>query len=287
MKYRVIQIVLLGQRVKEKGFGPIGFGFSAQNLFLVRSARPPQFLCLIGLLLVIGSGCTSMRLTPEAVPTKRQGFLDRIESASSRATTRNTRQHSTSSSRRSTAKSQANNNSSNNSSSSEEAKEIPQTLARSTSSRKDTYKLGKFGFRWPLQNPVVTSNYGKRGKDLHEGLDLKAPTGTPVYSSQSGVVLFAGEGIRGYGLLVVVRHPEKVSTIYAHNSKILVRRGQRVRQGQLLSYSGATGHVTGPHLHFEIRLGLSAVNPTPYLPSPSRSIARSDTRRLPKVALSK
>ncbi len=127
------------------------------------------------------------------------------------------------------------------------------------------------GFNWPLQNVEITSPFGKRGKDFHEGLDLRAPTGTPVFASQSGVVLYAGQQIRGYGKLVVVRHPGRIATLYAHNSKLLVRHGQQVRQGEKICISGATGHVSGPHLHFEIRKGLSPLNPLPYLPMPEKA----------------
>lgn len=122
------------------------------------------------------------------------------------------------------------------------------------------------GFQWPLQDVEVTSLFGRRGKEFHEGIDLRAPTGTPVYAAQSGVVLYADARIRGYGKLVVIRHPGKVATIYAHNSKTLVRPGERVVQGQKVAISGSTGHVRGAHVHFEIRRGLSAVNPLPFLP---------------------
>lgn len=131
------------------------------------------------------------------------------------------------------------------------------------------------GFRWPLRKVEVTSLFGKRGKEFHEGIDLRAHLGTPVFAAQAGVVLYAGSKIRGYGKLVVVRHHQKVATIYAHNSKLLVLRGQKVKRGQQIAISGATGHVRGPHVHFEVRKGLMALNPLSILPSPSQKRQRS------------
>jgi murein DD-endopeptidase MepM/ murein hydrolase activator NlpD len=120
---------------------------------------------------------------------------------------------------------------------------------------------------WPLESVTVTSRFGKRGKEFHEGIDLAAKKGTPVHSAQSGVVIYAGQRIRGYGKLVVIRHVPGLSTVYAHNSKLMVIVGQKVHEGQIIAYSGATGRVTGPHLHFEVRRGTSAVDPSVVLAS--------------------
>lgn len=120
---------------------------------------------------------------------------------------------------------------------------------------------------WPLAQNKVTSEFGKRGREFHEGIDLKASTGTPVLAAQDGTVIYSGVKIRGYGRMVVVRHFKQISTIYAHNSKLLVRVGQYVRQGQKIAISGKSGHVTGPHLHFEVRDGLAALNPLEFLPA--------------------
>jgi len=129
------------------------------------------------------------------------------------------------------------------------------------------------GFSWPLKQVEITSHFGKRGRDFHEGIDLRAQTGTPVFAAKGGVVLYAASRIRGYGNMIVIRHLGKFNTIYAHNSKILVERGQRVKQDQQIAISGATGHVTGPHLHFEIRKGIAAVNPVGFLPKPERKLS--------------
>jgi murein DD-endopeptidase MepM/ murein hydrolase activator NlpD len=136
-----------------------------------------------------------------------------------------------------------------------------------------------FDLKWPLQSVQVTSPFGKRGGDFHEGIDLRARIGTPVYAAQAGVVLYSNSKIRGYGKMIVIKHDGKVATIYAHNSKLLVRRGQHVKKGQKISISGNTGHSSGPHLHFEIRRGLYAVNPLEVLPRPEVAQAPSVRRR--------
>jgi murein DD-endopeptidase MepM/ murein hydrolase activator NlpD len=122
------------------------------------------------------------------------------------------------------------------------------------------------GFQWPLKRVEVTSYFGKRGKSHHEGLDLRAALGTKVYAVQDGLVLYTGTKIRGYGKMVVLRHSNRIASIYAHNSSFFVHRGQKVKRGDLIALSGATGRVRGPHLHFEIRQGVVAIDPLKYLP---------------------
>jgi hypothetical protein len=139
---------------------------------------------------------------------------------------------------------------------------------------RDSFKE-KGEFRWPVRFVQVTSPFGRRGKQFHEGVDLHADPGTPVYASKTGVVLYADSKIRGYGKLVVVRHAGQVATIYAHNSRLLVHRGQRVFQGQMIAMSGSTGHTRGPHVHFEIRRGLSALNPLKVLSQGTPAFASS------------
>ena len=105
---------------------------------------------------------------------------------------------------------------------------------------------------WPLQGRK-TSNFGPRGRSVHQGIDLAAPRGTPVLASASGKVAYSGNGMKGYGKVVVIKHANDLSTVYAHNSSLLVRMGDSVDQGQTIAKVGATGRATGPHLHFEIR----------------------------------
>ncbi len=116
-------------------------------------------------------------------------------------------------------------------------------------------------WRWPLKEVSVTSNFGKRGGRYHEGLDLRAHVGTPVFACHPGKVLYSGKRIRGYGNLIVLQHPSGIVTVYAHNSRNLVRTGQVLRQGSRIAFSGNTGRSTGPHLHFEVRDGTAPVNP--------------------------
>lgn len=123
------------------------------------------------------------------------------------------------------------------------------------------------GFIWPAQG-VFTSGYGWRWGRMHRGIDIAGPIGTPIFAAAPGVVDYAGWNSGGYGNLVDIRHPDGSLTRYAHNNRLLVRKGQRVRQGQQIAEMGSTGYSTGPHLHFEIHpAGQSAVNPMAYLPN--------------------
>ena len=119
------------------------------------------------------------------------------------------------------------------------------------------------GFIWPVHG-VLTSGYGWRWGRMHEGIDLAVGVGTPVVAAAAGTVIVAG-WLGGYGNLVVVDHGNGVSTAYGHNTSVTVGVGQSVAQGQLISYSGNTGHSTGPHLHFEVRINGAPVDPLGYL----------------------
>jgi murein DD-endopeptidase MepM/ murein hydrolase activator NlpD len=121
-------------------------------------------------------------------------------------------------------------------------------------------------FRWPVDAPRVTSLFGKRWGKPHEGIDLVAPVGTPVYAADVGEVVYAGNTVRGYGNMVVVRHADDLMTVYAHNSVLLVKVGDRVTAGQRVALSGQSGHATGPHVHFEVRRGQTPRDPLLFLP---------------------
>lgn len=121
-------------------------------------------------------------------------------------------------------------------------------------------------FQWPVKNVEVTSFFGKRGRVFHDGIDLRASPGTSVFAARGGTVLHSSGSIRGYGKLVVIRHSDSTATIYAHNSRLLVRKGQLVKQGQKIALSGRTGRCRGPHVHFEIRRGLDTLDPIELLP---------------------
>ncbi len=124
------------------------------------------------------------------------------------------------------------------------------------------------GYRWPLSNFTITTYFGRRGvfQRFHTGIDLAAPVGTPIYAARAGQVDTAGWSRYGYGLHVIINHGGAQETLYAHMSRIAVRPGQWVRRGELIGYVGSTGWSTGPHLHFEVRVGGAARNPMAYLP---------------------
>ena len=126
----------------------------------------------------------------------------------------------------------------------------------------------KFGrhYLWPTKG-VFTSGFGWRWGRMHKGIDIANNTGTPIFASRDGVVSFAGWS-GAYGYLVEISHADGDSTRYAHNSRILVRKGQIIPQGSRISLMGSTGRSTGPHLHFEIRrAGGAALNPLSKLPT--------------------
>lgn len=126
--------------------------------------------------------------------------------------------------------------------------------------------------RWPLASAriVVASPFGTREGRPHEGIDLPAPVGTPVFAAADGQVAYAGSGIRGYGKMVVVKHAGDLLTVYAHNSVLLVAQGQPVRAGDRIALVGQSGRATGPHLHFEVRSGQIPRNPMGFLPELTR-----------------
>ncbi len=117
---------------------------------------------------------------------------------------------------------------------------------------------------WPLQG-VLYGRYGVRAGRRHDGIDIAAPEGTPVAAAAAGTVIYAGEQA-GYGALVILKHDGGLVTLYAHNSKLLVSEGERVRRGQPIARVGESGRTTGPHLHFEVREGTRPKNPLLFLP---------------------
>jgi murein DD-endopeptidase MepM/ murein hydrolase activator NlpD len=116
---------------------------------------------------------------------------------------------------------------------------------------------------WPVAGPV-TSGFGWRWGRMHEGIDIAVGTGTPVHAADAGTVIYAG-WMGGYGNLIVIDHGNGLSTAYAHNSSLIVGQGASVGKGFVVALSGNTGNSTGPHVHFEVRVNGSAVDPMGYL----------------------
>lgn len=116
----------------------------------------------------------------------------------------------------------------------------------------------------PVQNATISSNFGIRWGRPHQGVDLAAPTGTPIMAAETGKVVYSGWK-SGYGNFVAIDHGHGYLTHYAHCSKLLVRTGQRVRKGEQIARVGSTGHSTGPHLHFEVIAQGVPRNPVKYI----------------------
>ena len=121
-------------------------------------------------------------------------------------------------------------------------------------------------FEWPIQGTVI-SGFGNLGKGRkNDGINIKAALGTSVKAADSGTVAYAGNELKGFGNLILIKHTDGWITAYAHNDKLLVKKGQKVARGEKIATVGQTGSVTTPQLHFEVRTGKKAVNPRPYLP---------------------
>ncbi|SFJ79450.1 Murein DD-endopeptidase MepM and murein hydrolase activator NlpD, contain LysM domain [Bosea sp. OK403] len=120
----------------------------------------------------------------------------------------------------------------------------------------------KADFRWPARGRVISGYSGKGG---NEGINIAVPEGTPVKAAEGGTVAYAGSELKGYGNLVLIRHPNGYVSAYAHNGDLKVKRGDTVKRGQVVANSGQSGNVSSPQLHFELRKGSSPVDPTPYL----------------------
>jgi murein DD-endopeptidase MepM/ murein hydrolase activator NlpD len=139
---------------------------------------------------------------------------------------------------------------------------IQAAQARSSSSQ-SSRPPSSAGFIWPTSG-TLTSGFGWRWGRMHEGIDIAAPTGTPIAAAASGTVIYAG-WMGGYGNLVVIDHGNGLATAYGHQSSIAAGNGTYVSQGQTIGYVGSTGHSTGPHVHFEVRVNGSPVDPLGYL----------------------
>jgi murein DD-endopeptidase MepM/ murein hydrolase activator NlpD len=150
-------------------------------------------------------------------------------------------------------------------------------LSRAQPRTPEQYRGGQL--EWPVGGGTLLSGFGPRDSGFHDGLDIAAETGTPVYAAHDGVVVYSDNELGGYGELVIVQSSSSLISIYAHNAKRFVRAGDKVKRGQLISEVGATGRASGPHLHFEVRVKdkngqFAAVDPAPLLKSNKRPSLR-------------
>ena len=144
-----------------------------------------------------------------------------------------------------------------------------QTLAKNKKKRKralnKSIKAIKGFLIWPVKGQL-TSRFGNRSGRHHDGIDIGARKGTSIVAAAEGKVMFAGWGPTGYGLMIIIKHKNGLTTVYAHNSHIHVHKNQMVKQEQRIASIGSTGRSTGPHLHFEVRNDSHPMNPLKYLP---------------------
>jgi len=122
-------------------------------------------------------------------------------------------------------------------------------------------------FRWPARGRIVAAFGAKPNGQQNDGINIALPEGTPVKAAEGGEVAYAGNELKGYGNLILIRHPNGFVTAYAHASELLVKRGEKVKRGEVIAKSGQTGNISSPQLHFEIRKGSTPIDPTPYLGS--------------------
>lgn len=120
-------------------------------------------------------------------------------------------------------------------------------------------------FRWPVRGRVIAAYGAKTSGKQNDGINLAVPEGTPVKAAEDGVVTYAGNELKGYGNLVLVRHSNGYVTAYAHASELMVKRGETIKRGQTIAKAGQTGEVASPQLHFEIRQGSTPVDPSKFL----------------------
>ena len=136
-------------------------------------------------------------------------------------------------------------------------------------------------FVWPVKGRLISRFGPKKGGLYNDGINISAKRGEPMRAADNGVVAYAGNELRGFGNLLLIRHRGGWMTAYAHADKLVVKRGQTVRQGQVIGHAGTSGSVDKPQVHFEIRKGNNAVNPLKYL------TASADRKRSFKLAMNK
>jgi murein DD-endopeptidase MepM/ murein hydrolase activator NlpD len=137
---------------------------------------------------------------------------------------------------------------------------IDDVVEESEEKGKEKIVYPKSDFIWPVVGSR-TAGFDDSDRNRHQGIDISSPLGTSIKASNSGVVVYSGDTIKGYGNLIILRHPGEWVTVYAHNQANLVEEGTSVEKGQVIAKVGQTGRATGPHLHFEVRRKNKAVDP--------------------------
>ncbi len=143
------------------------------------------------------------------------------------------------------------------------AKEEPHTTATVVKAAEPNG--GMPSFRWPVRGRVIAGFGSKPNGTQNDGINLAIPKVRRIKAADDGVVAYAGNELKGYGNLVLIRHANGFVSAYANASEILVKRGDTIKRGQVIAHAGQTGNVTSPQLHFEIRKGSTPVDPTQYL----------------------
>lgn len=139
-------------------------------------------------------------------------------------------------------------------------------LLAGTSNVETKYYFQHGKLAWPVPSSKrLTSKFGRRWGRAHEGIDIAARRGTAIVAAESGVVIYSGNDLGGYGNLTVISHPGGLFSIYAHANKNFTKKGDKVHRGQVIAEVGATGRSTGPHLHFEVRYDSKAIDPLKFL----------------------
>jgi lipoprotein NlpD len=140
----------------------------------------------------------------------------------------------------------------------------PRRVAR-PSRKNQAQRLIDLEFAWPVAGHMSSKFGGRHGRN-HDGIDISAKSGTPVHAAEAGRVIHSGRGLGDYGKVVIVKHAGSFSTVYAHNRKNRVRKGDFVEKGQVIAEVGKTGNASGSHVHFEVRRDRRPQNPLAYLP---------------------
>jgi len=141
----------------------------------------------------------------------------------------------------------------------------PQTGSAGAAAPEAPKPAAASGFRWPVRGKVI-SGFGKKPDgERNDGINLAVPEGTSVKAAEDGTVIYAGNELKSYGNLVLIRHSNGWVSAYAHNSELKVKRGDQVRRGEVVSLSGMSGGVTTPQVHFELRKEATPVDPLQHM----------------------